>query len=285
MGALKKDQWVLVVDDDPDVRELLVDDLIDQFDGELRIVQAADGVQASGKLENQSFDCIITDLKMPKRDGDHFIEWVRESQRNKNVPIVVVTGYPEPHLIEKYPNVHFLDKPVDFRVFGETVKTQLKLGRMDQRISADFFNASVDSTRRFFSKVLEAIPVVENPEQKTANDPLDGEILTYFSVQGSYGRCDIAIGYDVELLKLLSPNGESEAKKLAMAATSTVISQMIKTYHQAHRNEKTPQVQGKQLLEASSELYQRLSKSPGLKVPISMYEHRIHLTMITKKTS
>lgn len=283
MGAIKKSQWVLVVDDDPDVRELLVDDLIDQFDGELRIVEASDGVQASGKLENQSFDCIITDLKMPKRDGDHFIEWVRESQRNKNVPIVVVTGYPEPHLVEKYPNIHFLDKPVDFKAFGETIKTQLKLGKMDQRLSADFFNATVDATRRFFSKVLEAIPVVENPQPKTSGESLQGEIVNFFSVKGPSGRCDIAIGYDIGLVKMLSPNAESDAQKLALAATSTIINQMVKTYHQAHSKERPPKVESKQRLEMGSELFQRISASSGLKVPISMYEHKIYLTMITKK--
>ncbi len=283
MGALKKDQWVLVVDDDPDIRELLVDDLIDQFDGELRIVEASDGVQASGKLENQSFDCIITDLKMPKRDGGHFIEWVRDSQRNKNVPIVVVTGYPEPHLVEKYPNVHFLDKPVDFKIFGETIKTQLKLGKMDQRLSADFFNATVDSTRRFFSKVLEAIPVVEKPEPKPRGEPVKGEILSFFSAQGPSGRCDIAIGYSSDLMSILSPKVKNDPQKLALAATSTIISHMVKSYHQAHPNERPPKVESKQLVKIDSELFQRLSKSSGLKVPVSIYQHNIYLTMITKK--
>lgn len=283
MGALKKDQWVLVVDDDPDVRELLVDDLIDQFDGELRIVQASDGVQASGKLENQSFDCIITDLKMPKRDGDHFIEWIRESQRNKNVPIVVVTGYPEPHLVEKYPNVHFLDKPVDFKVFGSTVKTQLKLGRIDQRVSASFFNATVDATRSFFSKVLETIPVVEPPGSKAVGSPLDGDLLSYFSVKGAYGHCDIVMGYDVELLKMLSPNSDSDPEKLAMAATTTIINQMLKNHKKAFSNERTPAIESKQLLSKKSGLFDELVQSPGMNVPISIHGHLIQLTMVTKK--
>lgn len=283
MGALKKDQWVLVVDDDPDVRELLVDDLIDQFDGELRIVEASDGVQASGKLDNQSFDCIITDLKMPKRDGANFIEWVRDSQKNKNVPIVVVTGYPEPHLIEKYPNVHFLDKPVDFKLFGETVKTQLKLGKMDQRLSADFFNGTVDSTRRFFSKILEAIPVVERPEAKAPGSDLKGEITTYFSVRGARGRCDIVIGFDRSLMNMLSPKKEADPVKLAQAATTTIVNQMIKSYIQDHTNEKPPKQEANQLLEQYSDLYKQIASSAGLTVPITIYGNKIHLTMITKK--
>lgn len=278
MSAARKEQWVLVVDDDPDVRELLVEDLIDQFDGNLRIVEAADGVQATGKLDNQVFDCIVTDLKMPKRDGAHFIEWVRESSLNRHSPIVVVTGYPDPMVVERFPNIHFLDKPVNFKTFGDTIRTQLKLGRVDKRVSADLFNFSVDSARRFFGKVLETIPVVERPDPKPAGVDPKGDLTYFIAVNGPYGRCDFSIGFSSTSLEVLGAGKSLD--KLAIGATSTILKSMLTSYHMAYKDHQVPKVKSKHLVENIADpLFGKMRSSTGLVVPITFFEHVIYLTM------
>ena len=54
----------------------------------VRVVEAKDGSDAANKLQLQAFDCIITDLKMPRKDGGQFINSVKESQFNAKTPII-----------------------------------------------------------------------------------------------------------------------------------------------------------------------------------------------------
>ncbi|MCB0406739.1 MAG: response regulator [Bdellovibrionales bacterium] len=283
MSAARKDKWVLVVEDDKDIRELLVEDLIDQFDGELRIVEASDGVQATGKLDNQAFDCIITDLKMPKRDGESFIEWVRESQLNKFSPVIIVTTYPEPHLQEKYPNVHILKKPVDFKQFGDVVKTQIKLGRLDNRISAGLFNETVSAAKKILSELSEAVPVVESPIVKPIDEDFIGDVLSYFSVKGHCGKCDIVFGFSQSFIDFSKSKGSTETSPegTAMTVTSTIIKAMLTSYHLQHRNEPTPKIEKKIFLGSPTGAeVQALKKNSGLKIPITLFEHTLCLTML-----
>ncbi len=59
---------ILVVDDDPEMRSLLVDEL---SDGECRVVEAHDGYDALSQVEMLSPDIVITDLKMPGGGYDY----------------------------------------------------------------------------------------------------------------------------------------------------------------------------------------------------------------------
>jgi CheY-like chemotaxis protein len=284
--AAKKERWVLVVDDDPDVRELIVDDLVDQFDGELRIVEAADGVQATGKLDNQIFDCIITDLKMPKRNGDQFIEWVRESRLNKYSPIVVVSGAATFELAAKYPNVHVVEKPINFKIFGDTIKTQLKLGRLDKRVSADLFNGLLDGTRRYLGKMTNVIPQMTAPESKASNSPVQGDQLVFFSIKGPHGRCDVVFGYSNSLFALF-PQTEGKAHDVvALALSSTMVNQFLTTYHSQHRNQPAPKIEQKITLspETKADPLPALVACGGLQIRMTLLDHPFYLTMINKKS-
>lgn len=81
-NSKKKRRWILLVEDDPDAREVLMEDLFDAFGNSIKFVEAKDGVEATHKLTFQAFDCIITDLQMPNRDGKQFIEFVKKSPLN-----------------------------------------------------------------------------------------------------------------------------------------------------------------------------------------------------------
>ncbi|MBD0316099.1 MAG: sigma-54-dependent Fis family transcriptional regulator, partial [Nitrospiraceae bacterium] len=57
------------------------------------VAQAATGKQGLDVLQNSSFDCVITDLRMPGTDGREVLRWVREHQ--PDVDVIVLTGYGE----------------------------------------------------------------------------------------------------------------------------------------------------------------------------------------------
>jgi len=79
---------VLVVDDDPAVRELLSRALTAA--GYL-VDLAVDGASALVRLGEKAYDLMITDLKMPGQDG---LSVIREARRTSPaLPVIVITGY------------------------------------------------------------------------------------------------------------------------------------------------------------------------------------------------
>jgi two-component system, cell cycle sensor histidine kinase and response regulator CckA len=81
---------LLVAEDEPRLRLLLATIL--RTDYEITFVE--DGVEALTALESEnSFDLLITDIKMPNMDGMELIRHVK--QRYPHLPIVVVSAYRE----------------------------------------------------------------------------------------------------------------------------------------------------------------------------------------------
>lgn len=81
---------ILVVDDEEPVRELLRDLL--EHDG-CRVYVAPGSREALGLFEVHQFDGIFTDVGMPGMSGWELAHAIR--QRNKTIPIAVVTGWGE----------------------------------------------------------------------------------------------------------------------------------------------------------------------------------------------
>jgi CheY-like chemotaxis protein len=78
---------VLLVDDDPDIREILSMQLEEAgFEAQ----QAEDGIDGLVKLRDKLPDVIISDLQMPRMSGFEFISVVR--QRFPFMPVIVLSG-------------------------------------------------------------------------------------------------------------------------------------------------------------------------------------------------
>ncbi len=79
----------LVVDDLPENRELLRSAL--ESDG-WTVEEAGNGLEALDRLEQRRPDAILLDLMMPEMDGITFVERLRASERNRSIPVLVVTA-------------------------------------------------------------------------------------------------------------------------------------------------------------------------------------------------
>ena len=79
---------ILVVDDEQKMRRLL--EMALRGLGH-EVVQARDGQEALEQFENQTFDLVLTDMRMPRMDGLAFLRRLREQGRD--VPVVVLTAY------------------------------------------------------------------------------------------------------------------------------------------------------------------------------------------------
>lgn len=78
---------ILVVEDDADVREMLVDIL--EPEG-YTVSVAENGVEAVKAIEEDTFDLIITDIVMPEKDGLSTI--LQTKKENKNIKIIAISG-------------------------------------------------------------------------------------------------------------------------------------------------------------------------------------------------
>jgi CheY-like chemotaxis protein len=79
---------ILVVDDEPDARELFKDMLTsnDTFE----VSSAADGIEALAKAEATKFDLILLDIVMPRKDGVQVLSEIKKNQDRFGVPKILM---------------------------------------------------------------------------------------------------------------------------------------------------------------------------------------------------
>ncbi len=83
------DASILIVDDDPAVRDRLVP-LI--RDGGWRPIEAENGQAALTRLDEATPDLILLDLMMPEMDGFAFLDALRARDHGRDIPVVVLTA-------------------------------------------------------------------------------------------------------------------------------------------------------------------------------------------------
>lgn len=121
---------VLVVDDEPDILASLAQTLEMMLPG-VEVLQAADAEQGLRLLRNHRVDAILSDYKMPGRNG---IEFLVEAERiAPGVPRMMVTAYADTRLAMEAVNRahidHFFTKPVDINLMTKVVAAALDARR------------------------------------------------------------------------------------------------------------------------------------------------------------
>ena len=80
---------ILIVDDDPDQREVIRSSL---KEAGFEISTATNGVEGLEKARSGSPDLIILDVMMPKMDGFAVCVTLREDDTTASIPILMLTG-------------------------------------------------------------------------------------------------------------------------------------------------------------------------------------------------
>ena len=104
---------ILVVEDENLVRKMIVTTLtsINQYE----VQDAADGLQALLKTNQNKFDLIITDITMPNLDGFKLAKALKNREETKNIPIIFLTAKSDPQSVIEGINVgakKYLNKPL-----------------------------------------------------------------------------------------------------------------------------------------------------------------------------
>ncbi len=117
----------LVVDDEPDIRELLTLTL-DRM--QIDTVVAGDLAEARRKLAGRSFDICLTDMRLPDGNGLEIVEWIQKNA--PGVPVAVITAHGNVETAVqalKLGAFDFLSKPLDLQNLRNIVENALRLDR------------------------------------------------------------------------------------------------------------------------------------------------------------
>jgi len=85
-----EDVRILVVDDEPDIRDFLASVL---EDAGMKVETAEDGNKAWQMIQDQPPDLISLDLVMPGKSGIRLLHELRWDAKLSKIPVVIVTGH------------------------------------------------------------------------------------------------------------------------------------------------------------------------------------------------
>lgn len=85
-------QKILIVDDDPDILDILR--LTLEQEGFV-VSEASDGEEALQKVSKEALDLVIVDYRMPKRDGIDVCSQIKKDILLRHMPVIMLTGLSE----------------------------------------------------------------------------------------------------------------------------------------------------------------------------------------------
>ncbi|WP_137009006.1 sigma-54-dependent transcriptional regulator [Aquitalea aquatilis] len=121
----KKVLRVLVVDDEPDIRELLELTLIKMG---LEVVTAGNVGEATARLAREPFDLILTDMRMPDGEGIEVVQFIAD--QSLDIPSAIITAYGSTESAVRAMKAgafDYLSKPISLAQLRTLVKSVLKV--------------------------------------------------------------------------------------------------------------------------------------------------------------
>jgi two-component system response regulator PilR (NtrC family) len=150
-------QTALIIDDEPDIRELLVLTLTRMG---LTVETAATVREAHERLKEHHYDLCFTDMRLPDGNGQDLVAHI--ARHYPQMPVAMMTAYGNVDAaVQALKNgaFDFVSKPVDLSVLRRLVQTALKLGeakKAEVAVSSDRLlgnSAPMQMVRQTIAKV------------------------------------------------------------------------------------------------------------------------------------
>ena len=112
-AGILSDMRILIVDDSADTVEMLR--RLFEMDGAV-VATASSAPEALEIAGQKDFDAVLSDISMPGMDGFEFVRRLRQLSRQKNVPVLAITGFGRPADVERAAAEGFFShvtKPID----------------------------------------------------------------------------------------------------------------------------------------------------------------------------
>lgn len=153
---------ILVADDDEAIRTLIADLLKARgYD----VTAVGDGLSALEAFGRATFDCVVTDLRMPKMSGEELCQ--RLLQSNSELPVLIVTAYGNiPNAVDNIKNGAFdyITKPFNEKDLVTRIQRAVEKHQLDEQIkelknmvlprrSSDLLIGTSEPIKRILSQV------------------------------------------------------------------------------------------------------------------------------------
>jgi len=125
---------VLLVDDDPDVRELVRRMLV--RDQDVTVLEAADGLEALGQLAANEVHLVVLDMVMRGLGGLETLESIRRSPAHRTLPVIILSGHADKDVVvqvSRFGVEGFIAKPFSMASLSERLSPLIKRLRASAR--------------------------------------------------------------------------------------------------------------------------------------------------------
>ena len=174
--ASAREKTVLVVDDEPNIRQYLKTIL---EDAEFNVLTAQDGEEALGIIRQQRPDFISLDLIMPKKSGHKLMFELKRDKELSRIPVLVVTAHARDELgqgdlqdlldnrVMSGPGT-YLEKPVDPRAYVQCIQRALGVEEKPETAARTSLREELENRMRLASPdaLRQALEVLRNRDGK-----------------------------------------------------------------------------------------------------------------------
>lgn len=145
---------ILIIDDEKSIRKALSEILLSEG---YKVTEATDGHEGYNLIKNKKFDCVLSDIKMPKLDGLDMLAKLKNE--GLDVPIIMISGHSSTEdAVEAVKNGAFdyISKPPDLNRLLITIRNAIDKGTLQQE---------TNTLKRHVSGIQEIIGVSECIEE------------------------------------------------------------------------------------------------------------------------
>jgi len=202
----------------------------------LNVDEAKDGSMALDKIKTSKPDLIITDLNMPKMDGEELIENIRSDYTRTELPIMMISDEKVDDKFLKalklgandYLKKPFLKEELILRVNNlldiydsfQSIKGKLQLDNLTGAFNRFFLETTLDNL--FMIHETKSIVMLDIDHFKKINDTyghqMGDEILKYFvaTIKNNIRKTDYVVRYGGEEFLIFLPDATKEEAKKAV---------------------------------------------------------------------
>jgi len=172
--AKASEKTILVVDDEPDVREFLSACI---KDAGFQVKTAEDGVDGFEKIEKYMPDLVTVDMVMPRRSGINLIRKLKKTKGMANIPVIVITAHAQDEFgeedISKFEGFathlkprYIMEKPITPDTLKKAICNILDVESEEENIAkkeSSEHNAVMDALKNADKATIEKISKMLNP--------------------------------------------------------------------------------------------------------------------------
>lgn len=118
---------ILLIEDEPQVREMLLDELTERGH---KVIEAANGVEGLEMIVTTEPDLVLCDRAMPGMSGYDVLERIRGAYPQfADIPFVFLTALSDPRdrlAVEHLKPSAYINKPVDFNMLNQKIDSLLQ---------------------------------------------------------------------------------------------------------------------------------------------------------------